>query len=200
MKVSFKISSLLFLILFVFNFAFSQDENENLKKYWNYRERLKLFVVPGDKPGESLVAAIRNYYDPITKSSIGLSFGQQRAYLGFYIGVLATEYKILADSGLDFSNTLNELDLAINACIRLDTCENKPPWNLLKAKYDGFFMREDVPSNFIMTHPQLNPYKYYDSLSPVYFKKFGNPNCVNKVFSRNGPDTTLPNDPEYFSI
>ena len=51
-----------FIILFVSVYIniFAQDPVNNMIKYWNYRNRLKYFVIPGTKRGESEVIAQRN--------------------------------------------------------------------------------------------------------------------------------------------
>jgi len=51
-----------YLILFVNVYinTFAQSESENMLKYWHYRNRLKYFVVPGAKQGESEIIGIRN--------------------------------------------------------------------------------------------------------------------------------------------
>ena len=52
----------IFLIIFVNIYinTFAQDPVNNMIKYWNYRNRLKYFVIPGTKQGESEVIGIRN--------------------------------------------------------------------------------------------------------------------------------------------
>ena len=82
----------------------AQYDNENLKKYWYYRNRLlNYFVQVGPDAGESLVADIRNKMhkdisvgDAIfTEKLKELNHGDQTVYLGRYIAILATEYKLL---------------------------------------------------------------------------------------------------------
>jgi len=82
---------------------------------------------------------------------------QPRMMMGFYIGMLATEYKLLKDNGqlLSAYETLNELNLALDALIRMDKCEDDIPWYYNYETMDGFFIREDIPS--IMT-PEMEDY------------------------------------------
>ena len=40
--------------------AFPQNDNDNMLKYWYYRNRLKYFVIPGTKQGESEIISQRN--------------------------------------------------------------------------------------------------------------------------------------------
>ena len=53
---------IIFLIIFVNVYinTFAQSGSENMLKYWHYRNRLKYFVIPGTKQGESEVIAQRN--------------------------------------------------------------------------------------------------------------------------------------------
>ncbi|MFH1321026.1 MAG: T9SS type A sorting domain-containing protein [Bacteroidota bacterium] len=71
----------------------AQTRADNLKKYWYYRLRLKNdFLKVGPNPGESIPAETRHssgqYFEKIR-------WGDATMYLGWYIGVLATEYRLL---------------------------------------------------------------------------------------------------------
>ncbi len=127
------------------------NEEENLKKYWYYRDRLKYFVSVGIEPGQSIVATERNLYD-----GAKLEFGQDMVLFGFYLGMLATEHELLKRNNQDVTNTLYELQCALLAFKRLDECESKAPYYLSEDKFDGFFRRDDVPIDFIVNHPELN--------------------------------------------
>ena len=79
---------------------------ENLVKYWNYRDRLKYFVVTGDKYGESQIICVRNRVyaegDVDNSESEAADFGQHGVHTGYYLGVLATEYYLLNKNGQYF--------------------------------------------------------------------------------------------------
>jgi len=95
---------ILLIIVFVFQIfcVFSQSESENHEKYWYYRNRLKYFVKPGIGPGYSCVGSIRNRYN-----GQHMSFGgDQVIELGWYTGVLATEYKLLNNNNQNTEETL----------------------------------------------------------------------------------------------
>ena len=140
----------LFLLLMPL-FSFCQNDfNSEQYKYWYYRERLKWFVMPGNSPGQSFVAAARNmgvnnYHNLYDES---LKYTQPHTVNGCYIGVLATEYRLLRDNNqqTEALTTLFELNLALDALIRTDLCEDKIPWNNPIGVEDGFFNREDVPA------------------------------------------------------
>jgi hypothetical protein len=141
--------SIIITILVVFALqCFSQDENINIEKYWSYRERLKYFVVPGLNTGQSNVASERRSH----RKDEELGFGDQTQHLGWYMGVLATEYKLLVIYKGDVKRTLRELYYAFEAYKRLDMCESKAPWNKPQDKLDGFFNRHDVPTDFCTSY------------------------------------------------
>ncbi|NPD46045.1 MULTISPECIES: T9SS type A sorting domain-containing protein [unclassified Lentimicrobium] len=119
-----------------FNTSMASELHE---KYWFYRERLKYFVLPGEGPGNSVVFGSRNHWE-----SEKVSVGDQTIKLGWYLSVLATEYKLLGNQSLERDQTLTELYYAIKAFERLDLCETYDPWFKNVAYKDGFFMRCDI--------------------------------------------------------
>jgi len=132
----------LLILFFVSLFAQSQNEEKNLEKYWHYKERLHhYFVKVGPDVGESVVAYVRNKNRGYKR---GFTFGDQTIDLAWYIGVLATEYRLLENQKENTQETLQALYYAIKAFERLDRCENEAPWNLDSARLDGFFHRYDV--------------------------------------------------------
>jgi hypothetical protein len=147
---------IIFFLLFLQGLSgYSQDELTNLQKYWHYRFKLvNYYMVVGDGPGMSLPADIRN-----TNTSVEIRWGESPVYLGYYMGVLATEYKLLHDNGQNTDQTLTELYYAIKAVIRIDNvAESYPVWDQVYSNTtDGFLIRDDVPANFVSTHlSQLN--------------------------------------------
>jgi len=125
---------------------------EALRRYWHYRRRLvNDFLVVGDCCGCSLPAFTRDKK---------LDWADSGIVFSWYISVLATEYKLLSDSGQSTSQTEQELYYAIKAFNRLDSTA-EPYWRAWKQNgsvpecittFDppnGFFIRDDVPSNFL---------------------------------------------------
>jgi len=144
----------IFILLFTINTLNAQNSeiDNNIIKYWNYRDRLvNDFIAIGDKPGQSLPFSTRN-----EREMIVLDHGQGPMVLGQYIGVLASEYKLLNQNNQDTEQTLKELYYALYAFNRLDLVAetvngyNKPP------KLDGFFIREDFPNDFVTQNPSFN--------------------------------------------
>lgn len=144
---------LIIICLLINSLSFGQTPKENLEKYRNYRQRLQYFVAVGDQAGQSNIAAIRNHinYSPGT-----LRFGQHITYFGEYIGVLATEYKLLNIYDKDTCQTLLELYYALEAYKRLDLCESKFPWTHDKDFQDGFAIRTDHTADFLENNLQLD--------------------------------------------
>lgn len=133
----------------------AQDEITNLQKYWHYRFRLvNHYMVVGENAGMSLPADIRNSDDYPEL----IRWGEAPVYLGYYIGVLATEYRLLKDNGQNTDHTLTELYYAIKAVLRLDLAgETYPVWDHPHpGSINGFLIRDDVPANFLTQHPELN--------------------------------------------
>lgn len=94
----------------------------NHEKYWYARHRLKTkFMKIGLEEGESLPGGIRQsgYYENFGQIS-ALDFGDGTIYLGWYIGVLATEIHLLKSTGQDYTETARELYHALMAFDRLD--------------------------------------------------------------------------------
>jgi len=163
------------------------QEEKNMVKYWYYRNRLQYFMVEGSGVGESQVAGVRNHYN----SGI-LSFGQHSAYLGDYMGVLATEYYLLDQNDQDVNQTLLELYYAMQTYIeQMDKCESEFPWESLNMndQYDGFFMRNNVPNDFVDLHPELNK-----NIEENSSHSEGNPgwiNCVSGNIDPTDEESTL---------
>lgn len=105
----------------------TQNPILNQQKYWYMRQRLtEKFLKVGPGHGESLPAdsyEILPEFWWVSNSNINkrIEWGSETTYyLGYYIGVLATEIKLLRDKGEDYSETTKELYYALQAINRLD--------------------------------------------------------------------------------
>lgn len=78
-----------------------------------------------------------------------VKYGDASLHLGFYLGVLATEYWIRFSEGESTDSLLKELYFACKAYERLDSMAEVKYG--LPGKIDGFFVRKDVPENFYLT-------------------------------------------------
>jgi hypothetical protein len=124
----------------------AQTPDQNQSKYWYYRYRLlNNFLKVGDCRGCSTPASTRG-----EDSHNQLYWGDGTIDLGWYIGVLATEYKLLIDNSQDGSETIKELYYALEAFNRLDyNAEIYLSNGFQNGSLNGFFVRDDVPAGFI---------------------------------------------------
>jgi len=149
----------------------AQSPDQNLKKYWLYRERLKNFVVVGDCQGCSL--------QPTGRGGAGnsvLSYNDSGGHMGFYIGMLATEYKLLKDHGqfAQLQKTSMELYYALEALNRLD--QTAEYW----WRYYFLGMGASAPSN-----PQdLNGFLISDDAPHSYLDTFYNGDYIENYLNK----------------
>lgn len=143
-------------ILFFGQTVNAQNISQYAERYRYYRERFNnYFVSVGPNPGQSLPAHKRSEEvcaHEINDKRLMLSFDDTPNHLGFYIGMLATEYRLYKDEGKDVSGIIKELYYALYAINRLDQTEA----GIGNTALDGFYIREDVPANFVQLHPELN--------------------------------------------
>lgn len=99
-----KNSLLIWLCVMLSTFMYAQSDSDNLAKYWKYREMLKSkFVKIGDDAGCSIPMACRipgyTYGGTMDPTGTQLQWKDATITLGYYLIVLATEYKLLANAG-----------------------------------------------------------------------------------------------------
>jgi hypothetical protein len=173
MKI-FIISTILISML-ICNQTKAQDLFKNNQKYWYYKERLSWFMNGiGPNSGQSMPGK--------TRDANQVSYDDNLNNLGWYIGVLATEWKLLHDEGSDTKETERELFYALYALRRLDNTDYcEPGYGCIgNISNDGMFLREDAPINV----QYLNPIPSTSPLLPTgYNKPFSN------VFKNNGYNT-----------
>ena len=155
------------------NYVHGQTPDQNLEKYWKYRDRFKKnFINIGPDQGQSIPMSARCIGftfggDPqnADNSKSRLYFQDATIYLGHYLVMLATEHKMLKDElaanfgtidpggALDryYQSNLNELYYALNALNRLDDnaeayLRQSPSW---PDERNGIFMRDDVGEDFL---------------------------------------------------
>ena len=135
-----KIHAVIVLLLITFQ-LFAQTSEKNHEKYWYYRYRMKhYFSTQGEGVYQSLVSARRNSW-----GGDKVYYGDQTLDMGWYMGVLATEYDLLKprDNQTELDQTLTELYYLMKAMERLDKCEGKEPYPNQTEALDGFFLRKD---------------------------------------------------------
>lgn len=177
-----------------------QNHYELHAKYWRYRSRLRNdFMLVGTGQGMSIPLEQRGaYYAPYLSSTAPYytfnsnpngtdgqtaKWGDAMGELGYYIGVLATEYELLRSNGQDVSQTVYEAYCALYALNRMDwNAENL--WTLVynnnnpsspgnwPPALNGFMVRDDVDLDFV-----LNNYQH--------FNYFGNRGFISNIKINN---------------
>jgi MYXO-CTERM domain-containing protein len=160
--------------------AGAQTTGENLAKYEALRTRLKdEFVRIGDAPGKGQPAEERNDQQGFIR------WADSTIRLGWYMGVLATEYELYthtdlypgAGVGKSPIDTLDELFYALRALERLDEVADAsfPPPCTQTPALNGFFLRDDTPADFFNEFPPL-----------TYIRSdFVDPELTNKEMSQD---------------
>lgn len=191
----------LLLIFTVFHIGFgllgqnASIDDVNLQKYWYYRWRLTNdFVKVGEGRGHSLPIQSRQGYPGIPD----VEAADATIYQGFYLGVLATEFKLLSINNrhADLEYTKTELYYAIKAFERLDYYGEA--YLGFTPKIDGYFQRDDFDCDF--WNPNVNPdnYEHFNQFRhipkdfiPVY-KVFTSDDCPTgkPIPDKSNPKTT----------
>lgn len=127
-------------------------------KYWYYKTRLNNdFVKVGTNQGESMP-----FNERAVNFSDKMKIGDGTARLGIYLGVLATEYRLLKNSGQNVDKVKHELFCALNALNRVDfNAERKQRGYSLPQDLNGFFIRDDVPLDLVINNYQH--FNYYNN-------------------------------------
>jgi len=186
---------LFFVFIFIYTDLYAQTPQENLDKYWLYRERLRKYFVVVD-PNNNFGTNIPFMYRSTNGSdeSAFLTTGDGNDGLQYYIGMLATEYAVFKKFDLDYTQTRNELLYALQAVERLDLyAENyfrklpeiynngdgtgtnvgnyysKIPTsgNVQTGDLNGFFIRDDIGLNFIETWSKTSEYSSISNYNTV---------------------------------
>lgn len=150
---------LLALLLGVPFLAHAQTDQDLNDKYWAYRDRFKNnFTVIGSDQGMSIPICTRrvNWAHSMDQQNSAIYYSDATIYLGHYIQVLATEYKLLANAGQPTQSTLNELYYALRVIGRIDDPAEAylyPLHNMEgSSTTNGLMMRDDVPTFFSELH------------------------------------------------
>ncbi len=147
-----------FFIIILSPTIMAQTFYDSHATYWYYRARLRNdFLLVGSGPGMSIPMQERGvFYYPYSTQPLFYQFnnasftpdgqtakwGDAMSDLGYYIGVLATEYKLLIDNGQSQSadSTIKELYYALWALNRMDMNAD--------ALYVGLALNAGLPANF----------------------------------------------------
>ncbi len=189
---------LLIAVAFIYGKAAGQTDELNHKKYWDLRDRYKkYFTCIGKEPGMSIPIPTRSEsFWASPNSAATLYYGDATSSLGWYIGVLATEYYLLKEYGhnAEAQTTLNELYYAIEAVNRLDDFAEQylSLGNINTAQRNGFYLRDDVPQDYWdnwnnSDNKYLNDSIQYQTVLSDFFHNSTLNNLPNKFNPENEP-------------
>lgn len=188
------IAGLLLSVLYIPVWA--QNQNDNLTKYWKYRERLRnRFMVVSEnveRYGVNIPAAFIDY-DLDT-----INWGDANSNMSHYLSVLATELWLLKNNNQDYSTTLKELYYAMLAMERLDTYSE---YSLRYRENIGYYIGNTWVRGFVDQGNDINGFHLRDDVSdgfwsiynghfdvPHYYSNFKNENmyeCSQDVIYHN---------------
>jgi len=141
----------LILILFFGNIICThitkaQSSIINNEKYWNYRERLVTDFMLGVGPEIGYSFPFMERYRGLESTESVLYWDDATIGLGYYIAVLATEYRLLESNNKNTKATIRELFYALEALNTLDYRAESMYYgpNGIKGKpaLNGFFIRD----------------------------------------------------------
>ena len=146
---------ILFLIITpIFSQTYSSTESDNEVKYWIWRDRLvNDFMVPGNGVGCGIIMTQRGQYPLLNDYTGGFAINDEGWPQGYYLAVLATEWKLLHDVGQSTTKTEEELYYALKTLDRLDISAenywaeywgNGQDYPYLNIDYNGFMIRDDI--------------------------------------------------------
>jgi len=165
------------------------DIQKNIQKYRAYKTRLIekfVRVSPGNEAWSNLVASKRKAF--VGRNSEYIDFGDTMGLMWFYLGALATEYRLLKNEWGAVDQTLRQLMYAMNALERLDLNAEKYFWwwNMR----NGFFIRDDAPSYYYPTcmssgYPNNNFWAHFGSDITKIGYNYGNCDIRNNEMSQD---------------
>ena len=150
------------ICFYTFN-VYSQSDQLNSDKYWKYRDRLVHDFTLGIGPNIGQSFPFMERQRGINSTNATLKWNDALIGEGYYLAVLATEYKLLANQGLSTDNTVRELFYALQSTINHDYLAETRYYNssgqLGNSSLNGFFIRDLSTTNMVSnTH-----YSYYNS-------------------------------------
>lgn len=177
------VTIIILLLINLVNISAQKLTAEDHYKYWYYRYRLvNEFLIPGlatqncVASGLSIPAGAALHYKE-TDTHLKLRWTDNPASgLGYYIGILATELKLLYLYNQPYTNTQQELYYAMKAYERIDInceCLFDYPDNTAGG-LNGLFARDDVPVNFMKDNGGHTNFRdincYSDEVESIYKK------------------------------
>lgn len=170
---------------------------DNIEKYWNYRDRLEKFIwmAPGGDhlPVDWAKTHHGSYLPAKFQNDDILEWGDTGEHLGIYIQVMATEYRLMKDYGMDYHPSLYALSNVMYAIERLDMFaelfyRNKQDCGdsgtLNPEDINGFLLRDDV---FPETNENNPAWGYINTINSEYISanEGSTSNSINKSMSQD---------------
>lgn len=134
-----------------------QSQQQNLTKYWRYRERLRQNFVLVSENVEEFGTNIPAVEKMAWK---GVSWGDGNSNMSHYLSLLTTELYLLKKNDQSYAETLKELYYAMLAMERLDlyseyklrVYHNKAQYIDPATDFNGFYIRDDPDADFWENH------------------------------------------------
>jgi hypothetical protein len=150
-----KSSVVTMLCVILTNFVFAQQDMYNLEKYWRYKNRFlnEFIVLPQfNSTSEGLsIPAMKITLNQTGTSKAYMDFTDGNANMSHYLGVLATEYRLLKNNGDNYDQVIKELYYATLALDRLDQ-NSESYFRLMNTVFDtdknGWMIRDDVTPGY----------------------------------------------------
>lgn len=181
-----KTKLLLILLLFLADTTiYAQSDFDNLKKYWHYKDRflgtdgMGGFIDLGLGQGQSIPASARNIdcdcmdnwqlqnsKTPRHKGTGLIKWGDATVHQGYYLALLAMEYKNTKDAGANTRPIEQELYYALKAYERIDKTAEVTLG--LEPQLNGFFLRDDIPVDFYKDSSAYTQWRFEHPLRGGY--------------------------------
>jgi len=147
--------------------AYGQTQHDNLKKYWEYRDRLRnRFMVVSENVldyGVNIPASDLHYDKDL------ISWGDANNNMSHYLSMLSTELWLLKKNNQDYSITLKELYYAMLALERLDSYSES---NLRWKEAHGSWLEIDSLKKSFVQPGDINGFLLRDDVGDSFWKKY----------------------------
>lgn len=175
------------LVLLSTIFCNGQTDEINHQKYWYYKSRLNNdFIKVGLDTGESIPFTTRGRWaKSFDAYNVELGAGDATSIIGNYLALLSTELFLLKANNQNIDKVKHELFCALNAINRLDACA-EDVWQSGSGVLNGFFIRDDIPSDFLKKPENFAHFNYYDA-------GIGNPKLSRGFLSKMNSGANLVN-------
>ncbi|MCX7986732.1 MAG: hypothetical protein N2662_07320 [Bacteroidales bacterium] len=163
------LSLIIFSLVIGLNNIIAQNQSENLKKYWRYRERLRNKFIVIDQNVERYGVNI-----PATEIDYGanqIRWDDGNSGISHYLSVLATELWLLKNNNQDYSTTLKELYYAMLALERLDLYAE---YSLRYRDNIGFWIGNTWIRGYIDPYYDINGFHLRDDVSDGFWRNYQN--------------------------